>query len=136
MKRVTKSVKETMAMAEEFADNLKGGEIIFLKGDLAAGKTSFTKGLAKGLDIEETVNSPTFTILKEYEGRVNLKHIDAYRLEESMWDSFGFYDLMDEDSVIVVEWPQYLESLEIDYDYLITFKDIDENTREIEVKKC
>lgn len=136
MKKVTKSVQETMQMAEDFARNLKGGEVIFLEGDLASGKTSFTKGLARGLEIEETVNSPTFTILKEYEGRLKLKHIDAYRLEGALWDSLGFYDLLDEETVLVFEWPQYLESLDIDYDYLISFKYIDEEKREIEVKKC
>ncbi len=136
MKKVTKSVQETMQMAEGFARNLKGGEVIFLEGDLASGKTSFTKGLARGLEIEETVNSPTFTILKEYEGRLKLKHIDAYRLEGALWDSLGFYDLLDEETVLVFEWPQYLESLDIDYDYLISFKYIDEEKREIEVKKC
>lgn len=132
----TRTAQETIELGEKLAGELKGGEIISLEGDLAAGKTTFTKGLAKGLGITDTVNSPTFTILKEYEGRLKLKHIDAYRLEGALWDSLGFYDLFDDNTVVMIEWPKYLDDLDLEYDYVISFKVLSDTEREIEVIKC
>ncbi|MGA9233007.1 MAG: tRNA (adenosine(37)-N6)-threonylcarbamoyltransferase complex ATPase subunit type 1 TsaE, partial [Exiguobacterium oxidotolerans] len=75
------SPEQTEELAMRVASLLQPGDLLTLEGDLGAGKTTFTKGLAKGLGIERTVNSPTFTILKQYDGRVNLNHFDVYRLE-------------------------------------------------------
>lgn len=135
--KLTKSLKETQAFGAEFAREINRGMVIFLEGDLAAGKTAFTKGLAEGLGVKANVNSPTFTILKEYQGNeFELKHIDAYRLEGSTDDSLGFYDLIDEDTVVVIEWPEYIKHLDIRCDYHLKFKVISDFEREIEVIKC
>ncbi|UPU39848.1 tRNA (adenosine(37)-N6)-threonylcarbamoyltransferase complex ATPase subunit type 1 TsaE [Erysipelothrix sp. Poltava] len=99
------------------------------------GKQTFTKGLAKGLEINETISSPTFTILKEYDGRLNLKHIDAYRLEGVSSDAIGLFDLLDDRNVVVLEWGKYLDDLDFKIDYLITLDYEDENERTITIEE-
>lgn len=105
--RVT-SLEETNQLAEKIASKLSVPALITLSGDLGAGKTTFTKGLAKALGINATITSPTFTILKSYEETVTLHHIDAYRLEGIVQD-LGFEEIFDEDAICVVEWFDYIE---------------------------
>lgn len=106
MKFVTKSEIETHALAEKIARTLSGGEAILLSGTLGAGKTTFTKGLAKALGVQKTVVSPTFTIIKEYKGTsLMLYHIDMYRIEdEDEIYELGIEELYQKDSVTVIEW--------------------------------
>ncbi|AIM16790.1 MULTISPECIES: tRNA (adenosine(37)-N6)-threonylcarbamoyltransferase complex ATPase subunit type 1 TsaE [Neobacillus] len=104
----TKNSEETAQFAEKLARFLKPGDVIALEGDLGAGKTTFTKGLAKGLEIKRTVNSPTFTIIKEYRGRLPLYHMDVYRVADSMED-LGFDEYFEGDGVTVVEWAHLIE---------------------------
>ena len=107
----TNSRKETQDLALKLGEILQEPLVILMRGDLGAGKTTFTQGLAKGLDIKQTVNSPTFTILKIYSGRLPLYHIDAYRLEGISQD-LGFEEYIeDSDGVCVIEWPMYVEDL-------------------------
>lgn len=101
------SPEETMAFAEKLARLLKAQDLLTLEGDLGAGKTTFTKGVAKGLGISRMVNSPTFTILKQYEGQLDLNHFDVYRLEDSDED-IGFDELFESDAVSVVEWAKFI----------------------------
>ena len=115
MEITTNNEKETFAFAKKFAKTLKGGEIIGLIGDLGAGKTVFTKGLAAGLGIKNTVNSPTFVLMKVYKARgkiKNLVHIDAYRLQ-SMADlaAIGAEDYFSQsDTITVIEWVDRIKS--------------------------
>lgn len=104
-----KSIDETYALAGELASELVGGEIILLNGDLGAGKTTFTKGLAKALDIEDEVTSPTFTILNVYEdGTLKLNHLDMYRVESAdELQELGIEDCFDDESVTVIEWNKF-----------------------------
>ncbi|TFE00711.1 tRNA (adenosine(37)-N6)-threonylcarbamoyltransferase complex ATPase subunit type 1 TsaE [Jeotgalibacillus salarius] len=97
------SSEETAEFAEKLGALLQAGDVLTLEGDLGAGKTTFTKGLAKGLDIKRTVNSPTFTIMKEYQGRLPLYHMDVYRVENEFED-LGFDEYFNGDGVCVVEW--------------------------------
>ncbi|MFV0255278.1 MAG: tRNA (adenosine(37)-N6)-threonylcarbamoyltransferase complex ATPase subunit type 1 TsaE [Erysipelotrichaceae bacterium] len=107
----TNNSEETQDLASKIALKLWAGSTILLTGDLGAGKTCFTQGLARGLNIKKIVNSPTFTILKIYnEGRLPLYHLDAYRLSSGFQD-VGFSELIEDDGVMVVEWPQYLQPL-------------------------
>ena len=103
---VSKSVNDTEALAKRIAGTLEGGEVILLSGDLGAGKTTFTKGLAKALGIEDEVTSPTFTIMNVYEnGKFKLNHLDMYRIEhEDDLYELGVEDAMGEDTVTVIEW--------------------------------
>ena len=104
-----KSVDETYALAKKVADTLDGGEVLLLDGDLGAGKTTFTKGLAKALGVKEEVTSPTFTILNVYEdGRIKLNHLDMYRVESSdELAELGIEECFDEDAVTVIEWNKF-----------------------------
>lgn len=135
MKKETHSVEETIDFAKGFASTIQTGCVIVLSGDLGVGKTAFTKGLALGLGIEDVITSPTFTLLKEYEGRLDLKHIDAYRLEGIDSDALGLYDLMGEDSVVVLEWGEFLDDLSIRPDYSVQISDTGETSRLIEIKE-
>ena len=108
-KHTVKNVEETYALAKRIADTLQGGEVILLNGDLGAGKTSFTKGLAKALGIEDEVTSPTFTILNVYEdGRLKLNHLDMYRVDSAdELAELGIEDCFDDESVTVIEWNKF-----------------------------
>ena len=105
---MTNSPEETGRFAEELAVLLKPGAVLTLEGDLGAGKTTFTKGLAKGLGVTKTVNSPTFTIIKEYKGRLPLYHMDVYRLDDSFED-LGFDEYFEGEGVTVVEWAHLIQ---------------------------
>lgn len=108
-KHTVKNVEETYALAKRIADMLQGGEVILLNGDLGAGKTTFTKGLAKALGIEDEVTSPTFTILNVYEdGRLKLNHLDMYRVDSAdELAELGIEDCFDDESVTVIEWNKF-----------------------------
>ena len=109
MKFTCNSVSDTYAVASRLAEKLNGGEKILLSGNLGAGKTTFTKGLAKALGISEVVTSPTFTFMKSYTGRLTLYHYDMYRVT----DSSELYELGLEEylgaagGVCVIEWNKF-----------------------------
>ncbi|WP_285769132.1 tRNA (adenosine(37)-N6)-threonylcarbamoyltransferase complex ATPase subunit type 1 TsaE [Peribacillus sp. SI8-4] len=100
--------EETALFAQQLAQRLSSGDVLALEGDLGAGKTAFTKGLAKGLGVTRMVNSPTFTIIKEYRGRLPLYHMDVYRVSESEED-LGFDEYFEGDGVTVVEWAHLIK---------------------------
>lgn len=102
------SLEETMAFGEALGKQLLPGMVLTLEGDLGAGKTTLTKGIAKGLGVKRNVNSPTFTIIKEYEGRIPLYHMDVYRLGESP-EEIGLEEYFYGDGVCVVEWAGLVE---------------------------
>ena len=125
---ISKTNEDTIELGYRLGKLLPVGSTVILKGDLAGGKTTFTKGIGKALNIKQVINSPTFTILKIYEGDKILYHIDAYRLENNDYDlGLDEYD----EGIMVIEWPEYYQKylpekyLEVDFNY------IDENTREI-----
>lgn len=103
------SPEATMALGQRLAPNLQPRDVILLDGDLGAGKTTFTKGLALGLGITRNVKSPTFTIIREYQGgRLPLYHMDVYRLEEGGGDELGLDEYFNGDGVNVVEWSKFI----------------------------
>ncbi|HEY2421604.1 MAG TPA: tRNA (adenosine(37)-N6)-threonylcarbamoyltransferase complex ATPase subunit type 1 TsaE [Neobacillus sp.] len=104
----TRNSEETDQLAVKLAGLLKPGDTIALEGDLGAGKTTFTKGLARGLEIKKMVNSPTFTIIKEYRGRLPLYHMDVYRVADTGED-LGFDEYFEGEGVTVVEWAHLIE---------------------------
>lgn len=126
---LSKSEKETIDLGYKIGKKLQKGMCITLVGDLAGGKTTFTKGIGKALNIKEIINSPTFTILKIYNGDLKLFHIDAYRLEGCEYD-LGLDEYLEE-GVMIVEWPIYYKDYLPDEYLEISFKYIDDNTREI-----
>jgi tRNA threonylcarbamoyladenosine biosynthesis protein TsaE len=102
--RITHSAAETEALAEELASRLAPGDLLLLAGELGSGKTTFVRGLARGLGATATVQSPTFTLVRVYPGRVQLAHADLYRLERTAeLGDLGLEELLEE-GVVAVEW--------------------------------
>ena len=135
MEKVIKvnNLEETIALGNRLGLLLQPNMLLTLSGDLGAGKTTFTKGIGQGLGITKVINSPTFTILNQYQGRLNLSHFDAYRLE-GQDDDLGFEEIFDSDDVCVVEWANFIEDI-LPVDRLtIEIKKIDENIREFVFK--
>jgi len=106
----TKSGDETRDAGAALAELVTGGDIILLAGELGAGKTTFTQGFGRALGIDEQITSPTFTLMRPYEGRLRLLHCDVYRLEhlQEIID-LGINELVDDDAVAVVEWGDMAE---------------------------
>ncbi|MER1998918.1 MAG: tRNA (adenosine(37)-N6)-threonylcarbamoyltransferase complex ATPase subunit type 1 TsaE, partial [Lysinibacillus sp.] len=124
---------ETQALAQKLASLLRAQDTITLQGDLGAGKTTFTQSLAKGLGIRRTVNSPTFTIMKQYNGDIPLNHLDVYRLADSEED-LGWDEIFYGDAVTVVEWAHLIEQ-ELPKERLaISITRIDDDKRKFEFR--
>lgn len=111
MELKSQSPEETEAIGARLAQQLQGGEVIAMCGGMGMGKTAFVRGLARGLGIPEGVSSPTFALVHEYRGRLTLYHFDMYRV--TGWDdlySTGFFDYLDTDAVLVIEWSENIEA--------------------------
>ncbi|HET9946564.1 MAG TPA: tRNA (adenosine(37)-N6)-threonylcarbamoyltransferase complex ATPase subunit type 1 TsaE [Patescibacteria group bacterium] len=135
---ITQSSAQTQLIAEEFAKKLVGGDIILLKGDLGAGKTTFVQGLANGLGIKRRIISPTFIVMRSYELQENMfYHIDLYRMTSQQdIEGLGLLQLFeDKHAILAIEWPEKLGNL-IPKKYTeISCTWISENSRKIEIKK-
>ena len=120
----TNSAKETFDAGYKLAQSVQPGQIYCLNGDLGVGKTVFTQGFAKGLGIEEPINSPTFTIVQEYhEGRLPLYHFDVYRIADvSEMDEIGYEEYFFSDGVCLIEWGTLIEELLPDSTITITIE--------------
>jgi tRNA threonylcarbamoyladenosine biosynthesis protein TsaE len=107
---ITHSADETFTLARSIGEQLKGGEVFLLKGDLGAGKTVFAKGLAAGLGIVAAdVTSPSFTLVNVHEGRLRFYHVDLYRLDAGAHQGLGLEEIFDdENAVTVIEWAERL----------------------------
>ncbi|HLD28605.1 MAG TPA: tRNA (adenosine(37)-N6)-threonylcarbamoyltransferase complex ATPase subunit type 1 TsaE [Patescibacteria group bacterium] len=150
---ITKSEKEMIKYAKKFADTLVGGEMLALIGDLGSGKTTFTKGLADGLGVENTITSPTFVLMKAYTIRrrkvanANIKHnslaishlvhIDAYRLTSGQdLEDIGVTEyLKKKNTVTVIEWADRVQDIWPKDVIRIDFKVVGEDKREIKITK-
>lgn len=104
-----KNEEETKEIAKSLADFLKEDSVLLLEGNLGAGKTTFTKGIAEGLGIKEVIKSPTYTLIREYQsGRLPLYHMDVYRLEEVGGDELGLEEYFQGEGVSIVEWATFI----------------------------
>ena len=104
---LSESEEDTAAAGERLGRSLDAGDVVLLYGDLGAGKTAFTRGLARGLGAAaDEVTSPTFTIIQEYPGATTLYHVDLYRLEEAEVDDLGLEELVLGDGVVAIEWAE------------------------------
>ncbi|HLS65604.1 MAG TPA: tRNA (adenosine(37)-N6)-threonylcarbamoyltransferase complex ATPase subunit type 1 TsaE [Pseudogracilibacillus sp.] len=131
--RLTTSEEETKALGYFLGERLKKGDVITLDGDLGVGKTTFTKGIASGLQIKRAITSPTFTIVKEYAGTLPLYHMDAYRLEHSDED-IGFDEYFFGEGISVVEWSTFIEDFLPEERLQIIIERIDDDTRKFTFK--
>lgn len=127
--------KDTREFGLSLATSLERGDVVALIGDLGTGKTTLTKYIGEGLGIEEEINSPTFVIVKSYEGRLTLNHFDVYRLNEEEDDinsallNIGFEEYIYGDGVCVIEWADYILDLLPEYTKYIYIERINENKR-------
>ena len=135
MEYITNSPSETEAVGAALAQVLQPGTVIAYRGDLGAGKTAFTRGLARGLGVTERVTSPTYTIVNEYlGGRMPLFHFDMYRLssEDELFD-IGWDDYLERGGVCAVEWSENVWGAMEDA-IVITITRLDEDTRKIDIE--
>ncbi len=109
---ILNNLQDTDKVGKIIGENLHAGSVICLEGDLGAGKTTLTQSIAKGMMIDDYVTSPTFTIIKEYSGRLNLYHMDAYRLEsEDDMIDLGYDEYINSDGVCIIEWASNIKGL-------------------------
>ncbi len=132
----TSSPEETIALAEKIGKRLHPGDLIAYFGGLGVGKTTFTRGLAKGLGLPDVVSSPTFAIVQEYHGDgLSLYHFDMYRVDGAMdLESTGFYDYPLEESVFAIEWAENIVSQLPPEMIRITFERCSDTVREITIE--
>ena len=135
---ITNSPKETIEFGRKLGEKLKGGEVIAIIGQLGSGKTHLIKGIAIGCGAEDsdTVNSPTFVIVNEYNGRFDIYHIDAYRLDSvSEFEMLGFDDFCYPNSIVIIEWADKVESALKNIDCIrIELEHAGESTRKIHIE--
>ena len=130
-KIITKSREETENFAYQYAKTLRAGDVVLLDGDMGAGKTVFAKGVAKGLNIQEEVTSPTYAYMNDYDGR--LFHYDCYRIESpAQAESLGLADYFDMGGICLIEWAQNIAPLLPTQVKRVRIQKINENEREIE----
>lgn len=133
---ITNSEQETRAAALDVAKRLKIGDVILYEGEMGAGKTAFTKGLAEFFGTDEEVTSPTFALVHEYPGRVPIFHFDLYRI--SGYDDLyavGFFDYLDRGGIIAAEWSENVPGLEDDLENVVKIRieKLSENGRKITI---
>lgn len=115
---ITKKALDTIELGYRIGRSLKKGDVLLLDGDLGAGKTTFTKGIGQALHVKQIINSPTFTIMKMYQGDIDLYHFDLYRLDGEGMD-FDLEEYIYGDAISVIEWPnQALELIPDAYLYI------------------
>jgi len=128
-KYTSRSERDTMTLAQNIESEKFPNMVICLDGELGSGKTVFVKGFAHGLGIEDNITSPTFNIIKEYEGgELPLYHMDVYRLEETN-DNIGITDYFNKGGVTIIEWSEIIKDKLPEERLEIVFKFVDENTR-------
>lgn len=136
LEKITNSPEETIAFAEEIGRLLKGGDVIAYTGGLGVGKTTFTRGLALGMGLPDSVTSPTFALVNEYRGDpLTLCHFDMYRImNETALESTGFFDYMDSSCVIAAEWSENISDYLPENTIYINIERISDEMRKITVK--
>ena len=129
---VTQDPQETIQLGEHFATFVEKGDVFSFVGELASGKTTFIKGILKGLNFDKPVTSPTFTLVNEYDAKFPVIHIDCYREdEEERWIKLGMNDYMDEENVVIIECADKMKSLLPINTIQIQFSHKSINSREI-----
>jgi tRNA threonylcarbamoyladenosine biosynthesis protein TsaE len=137
---ITRSAEETFELAYSFGEAVNEPLVFLLQGDLGAGKTVFAKGIGAGLDIDPAgVNSPTFTIVNQLEGRMRLYHLDLYRIEggaDEIYD-LGLEEMLNDPAgVVVVEWPERLGDFAIQNAYQVMISDLGGDDRKISITRA
>ena len=129
-KYTSRSEEDTIELAQNIESEKFPGMVICLRGELGSGKTVFVKGFAASLEITETITSPTFSLVKEYdEGELPLYHMDLYRLEDTTNNKIGVSDYFNSDGICILEWPEMIEDQLPEERLDIKFKVMEDDTR-------
>lgn len=130
----TKTSDETIELGYKIGQKLKKGNILAMQGTLAAGKTTITKGIAKALEISDTITSPTFCLISEYYGKMPLYHMDVYRLEGSEdFENLGTEDMLYGDGVCIIEWSEKIMDSLPKETIIINIQPQDDGSRKIQI---
>lgn len=134
---VSHSIDQTRQAGISLAALLQPGDIILLEGNLGAGKTTFTKGIAEGLGVQGYVNSPTFTLVNEYRGRLPVYHLDCYRLESGQEAlDFGLEEYLYGDGLTIIEWPERIREVLPQEYLLVRLEYLEETARSLRFEPC
>jgi tRNA threonylcarbamoyladenosine biosynthesis protein TsaE len=129
---ISHSAQQTQRVGATLGRLLRAGDVVLLSGELGAGKTTFTKGLAEGLGVEGYVNSPTFTLVNEYQGRLPVYHLDCYRLESGREAlDFGIEEYIYGDGVTIIEWFERITEILPAEKLIIRLKHLNETKRDL-----
>ena len=132
---ITHSAQETIDLGKKIGSKLKKGDVIAMQGTLGAGKTTITKGIALALGIEETITSPTFCLISEYEGKMPLYHMDVYRLEGTEdFINLGTDDMIYGDGVSIIEWSEKIMDELPKKTIILKLSALDGSSRKIEIE--
>lgn len=134
---ITRSAKETMLIGEKLARNLKPGSVVALSGNLGSGKTTFTKGIGKGLGVKDPrrINSPTFVLIKEYNGKIPLYHFDLYRLDDlKEIENLAIEEYIYGNGVTVIEWAEKIKCILPEKYILVKFEAKGDDKREVTIE--
>ncbi len=136
MKYISNSEDETRNIARKVAERLRSDDVILFSGEMGAGKTAFTKGLAEYFGTDEEVSSPTFALVHEYPGKIPIFHFDLYRISglDDLY-AIGFFDYLDRGGICVIEWSENVPELENELENVIKIdiKKLSENGRELNI---
>lgn len=132
---ITGSAQQTADLGERLGATLRGGEVIAFTGGMGVGKTTFCRGLAKGLGVLDPVQSPTYAIVNYYRGPIPLAHFDVWRVEgpEDL-ETAGYYDYLDSGAVIAVEWSEKISAALEDSCIRVDIRPLEEGEREIKIE--
>tara|TARA_B100001123_G_C15175439_1_gene973108 strand:+ start:623 stop:1036 length:414 start_codon:yes stop_codon:yes gene_type:complete len=132
--KITNSPNETMNYAESIISSFEPGDIYGLRGEMASGKTTFIKGLLMGMGYKEMVNSPTFTLINEYDAVHKVIHIDCYRENNiNRWVDLGIFEYFSSDAIVLIEWPEIISDILPKTIKYIDFEVLENNGRKIKI---
>ena len=134
IEKTTDSPEETISYARSIASSFRPGDIYGLNGQMASGKTTFIKGLLMGMEYNDMVNSPTFTLINEYHAIHKVIHIDCYREDDiNRWLDLGIFEYFSSDAIVLIEWPEIISDILPETIKYINFEVLENNKRKIKI---
>ena len=134
MEKISNSPEETQLIGTNFSNQISGGDIIAINGIIGSGKTTFIKGILKGLGYKGNVSSPTYTLINEYDSSNKVVHIDCYREKKvKRWLDVGIMDYLNGNNILIIEWAEYIESILPDDIIKVELEHFSESKRKIKI---
>ena len=134
MEKISNGPEITESIGFSFATQIKSGNIITIKGQIGAGKTTFIKGVLKGLGYKGNVNSPTYTLINEYQSENRIIHIDCYREQDvNRWIDIGIVDYLNSNNIVIIEWPEFINKILPDDTVNVYISHVSEFKRKIKI---